>query len=145
MPRHRKVNLDLSEVWIGMMTTGVSAHAYDLGRLFGVPGNIIVDELVGWQKIDRAPSADYSHRDDWRLRPEYQPKVLHGMEAIYARHFARGYKRKGWSLDKMRKAIDALEHAWTMVQLGATGSDTAKERGFSYEDWTNDPYHAEGG
>lgn len=131
MPRHRKVDLRLSEIWVAMMTTGVHAERYDLGRVIGVPGHIVQDELVGWNKIDLSWGGG---RDYWRLRPEHQPKVLHGLETIYARHFARGYKRKGWSLDKIRKAIDALEHAWTMVQLGASGADAAYGQQINWSD-----------
>lgn len=129
MPRHRQIDPSLRELWIAMLSSGYYGGRHEVSNLLGIPAETFVGELVVMHEAVQHRPATRGH-----LRGEgfqivrtdaHVEHVLGSLRALQAEHWQRGRKRLGWNATRLRKGIDALEHAWTLVQLGATSGDAA--------------------
>lgn len=118
MPRQRKIDQQLAEVWIAMMTNGAMVGTRHFAKMVGLPQHVVHRDLFGVNKIAQSTYL-------LRLRHEDCSRVRWTIAQLQVKHAAYGHKRMGWNTAKLSRAIDAIDYAWTMVALGASGADAA--------------------
>ena len=131
MPRPRKIDHSIVETWVAMMTNGADMSLWNFCKKIGIPHQVFQERLMAWNKIRRTEHGLYDRF--YMEQPDYE-HVVKSLETLYTMHSMGGRKRAHWSLSKIRRAIYALEYAWSLVQLGASGADAASYQHF---DWSN--------